>query len=338
MIQNTEVRKNNMGGFRLSERRNLINVLFCLFAIFQSGLRDINSLPDGNDTPNYLSRFNELLKTPWSAIFKYFSVYNADYDERDQGYFIFTKLYQVFSDNFTGFMFVTAIVFIVPLGVMINKYVKSSIGTILSFIIYFALFSNIVDCLMRQAISLAVILIAIKYILSRNWLKYFGLVFIAFTIHSSAAIAVPFYFLPKFCLSRKWLLLSIIASPFLILSSKFFLSHFVGSVYEKYINDEGFGVITLFLLLLMVSIASYLYFNKIKLVKDYELLISGAIGSMLMSPFIYMGGTLARISYYYILIIVPLIPVIFDNAINNKSRRAILYICSIGFFLFFICR
>lgn len=317
-------------------RRRILIILFSLIAIFQSGLRDLNNLSEENDTPNYLRRFEEVQRTPWSAMFNQFGLYSSDYGDRDSGYPLFMKITQVFSEDFTFFMFLTAIIFMIPLGVIINKYVKSSLGIILSFLIFFALFLNIINCFMRQAITLAICMFALKYVLSRKWIKYFGLILIAFTIHTSSIIAVPFYFLPIFSKSRKWLFVALIASPILIMISNVLLSYLAGSVYENYMSEDEFGSLSLVLLIYTVSILTFLFFNKMNVDHKSNLIVSGVIGSLASLPFVYFGGTVGRVGYYYILVIIPLIPMIIDTVVLNKFLRLIIYAFSMSFFLYFI--
>lgn len=323
---------------RAEARRRILIILFSLFAIFQSGLRDLNNLPPTNDIPNYITRYEEVLRTPWSTLFNQFDLYSSDYEDRDNGYPIFMKVTQVFSENFTFFMFVTAIVFMIPLGVIINKYVKSSLGIILSFLIFFALFLNIINCFMRQAITLAICMFALRYVLSRKWIKYFGLILIAFTIHTSSIIAAPLYFLPIFSKSRKWLFVALIASPVLIMISSILLSYLAGSVYENYMSDDEFGSLSIVLLIYIVSLLTFCYFNKLNVDRNFNLIVSGVIGSLASLPFVYFGGSVSRVSYYYILVIIPLIPMIIDTVVLNKFLRLIIYAFSMSFFLYFIFR
>lgn len=323
---------------RSEARRRVLVILFSLFAIFQSGLRDLNNLPPTNDIPNYITRYEEVLRTPWSTLYNQLGLYSSDYEDRDSGYPLFMKISQVFSEDFTFFIFLTAIIFIIPLGMMINKYVKSSLGIILSFLIFFALFINIINCFMRQAITLAICMFALRYVLSRKWIKYFGLILIAFTIHTSSIIAAPLYFLPIFSKSRKWLFVALIASPVLIMISSILLSYLAGSVYENYMSDDEFGSLSIVLLIYIVSLLTFCYFNKLNVDRNFNLIVSGVIGSLASLPFVYFGGSVSRVSYYYILVIIPLIPMIIDTVVLNKFLRLIIYAFSMSFFLYFIFR
>ena len=312
-------------------------ILLCVVAILQSGFRDINNLPDDNDTPNYLNRYEEVSRSSWGELIGSFSVYNSEYDERDKGYPIFMKLTQILVNDFTFFMFLTTSIFIISLGCMINKYVKSHLGVLLSFLIYYALFSNIVNSFMRQAITLSIVLFALRFVLSRDWKRYFGLVLLAFTLHSSAIVAVLFYFLPWFCQKRKWLLLALIISPIMVFCVSSLMSILLaGSVYGQYADADAANPINYIMLVYIVSLFVYIYYDKIKEIKDSYLLISGTLGSMILLPMAFLGNTILRVSYYYVLFIVVLVPVIIDHVKTHKSIRLLVYYLSIFFFLFIL--
>ena len=322
------------------QRKFVLVAFLCFVAILQSGLRDINNLSENNDTLNYLSVFEATLRTPFSDLINNFTLFGTEYTERDGGYPIFIKLSQYISGDFTFFMFFTAAFFIIPLGEMISRYVKSYAGILLSFMIYFALFSNIVNCFMRQAIVLGLFLIASKYVILRDWKKYFGMMLIAFTIHNSSIVALPFYFIPALKNSKKWLLIALIVSPILLYLSGIIVAQLmVGTVYSVFINEDNYGVISVILLIEYVAVMSIVFYRNLEKKEHISLLIGGMIGSLLLLPFVRIGGSIMRISYYYILSIVPLVPLIIDTAFdtkfkNNKCVRFVVYFLSIGFFAY----
>ncbi len=321
------------------QNRILLITLFCIFAVFQSGLRDIKTLPSYNDTPNYVRKYQEASRASWEMLFKNFSFYSSDYGERDLGYPIFIKMTQAIYNDFTFFMFLTAFIFIVPFGMLIYKYVKSFWGIILSFLIYFGLYTNIVNSFMRQAIALGIILWGIKYICNSDWKKYFSLAFIAFLIHASSILAFPLYFFPRWGSSRKCLLAALIISPYLMLYTSNIIAFFAtGTQYEKYAMEDSLSPINFIFFLILSATITFLFYNRIKDYPDSRLLISGVVGSTLLIPIVWLGGTAIRLSFYYSVFIVPIFPVILDNANLNKTIRKIAYLIGIFFFIYFIYR
>lgn len=324
----------------IAERcRMLLIALFCIFAIFQSGLRDIDNLPVGNDTPNYERLYGRMLETPWSSVLSEFRFVSSEYSGRDSGYEVFMKLTQCISGNFTFFMFLTTIIFIVPFSMLIYKYVKSYLGIILVFAIYFAIFTTVVNSFMRQAVALGITFFAIRYIISRKWKHYYGLMFIALSIHSSAIAAFPFYFFPMISTSRKWLLLSFAASPVLIVFQQTLMSYFLaGSVYDRYVSSEMVNPVNYMALIVSISLLSLVFYNNLKQVEDGNILISAVMGTMLLMPVIFMGNTMLRISYYYVYVLILLLPVVIDLVKMPKIVKFSTYLLLISFFVFMMYR
>lgn len=331
---------NNINNESTSKRKRLfLIIVLCIIALFQSGLRDLNNLPSGNDTLNYYMRYWELRDTPWSSVISEFQFFSSEYSGRDSGYEVFMKLTQLISENFTFFMFLTATIFFLSFGWLIYKYVKSYLGIILVFAIYFAVFTNIVNSFMRQAVALGITLFAIRYVISRNWKYYFGLMLIALSIHSSAIVAFPFYFLPLISSSKKWLALSFAASPILIVFLQSIMSYFIrGSVYESYIMEEIVNPVNYMLLIVSIALLSFFYFEQIQKNKNYEILTSAVIGSMLLLPVVFMGNTMLRVSYYYVFVLLLLLPNIVDRINMPKSIRTSAYLLLICFFVFMYFR
>ena len=319
--------------------RLILTIIFSLIAIFQSGLRDIGKLPEGNDTPSYYTAYRSVSASPWNELFKNISLITSEYDDRDLGYPIFVKITQLVYDDFTFFMFLTAIVFIVPFSMLVFKYVKSYVGIILAFLFYFSIFTNIVNSFMRQAVTLGIVLFSVRYILKHQWKKYYGMMLIAFTIHTSSIVAFPLYFLPKLSKSKKWLSFAFVLSPVLIFFQSTLFNYFVtGTVYDNYVDENAVSPINYLLLIFAISALSYFFYDTLKKTRDYELLVSGVIGLLLILPVVMMGNTMLRISYYYALFLIPLLPVILDSIkIGNKERFACYALLSF-FFLYIIFR
>lgn len=317
--------------------RYLLIGVFCIVTIIQSGLRDINELSDENDTVVYQELYEDVKKNPWRTILADFSIYSTDYKERDSGYSVFVKMTQTVSDSFTFYKFLVASIFIIPFGLLIGKYVKSYLGVILSFLIFYSLFINIINSFMRQAITMGVVLFALRYVLQRDWFKYFALLLVSFTIHSSVIVASLFYFLPKLNNSRTWLLFALVVSPLLLVFVNFIVSFFVvGSVYEVYADSEKLTPISYIILVYFVSLFTYFLFDNLKSIDGHEILISGVIGSLFFLPITFLGGAMIRLSYYFVITITVLIPALIDSIEMNKTQRVLAYFITLGFFLYHI--
>lgn len=320
-------------------KRILLISIFCIAAIFQSGLRDIAKLPAENDTPNYFDMYKRMSNTSWRMLIDNFSIYSTDYGERDLGYPIFVKLTQFLCDDFTFFMFLTATIFMVPFSMLIYKYVKSSWGIVLAFLIFFSLYNNIINSFMRQAIALGLVLFGVKYIINSNWKKYFSLLLGAFVIHSSAVAAIPLYFLPQFTNSRRWLMVLLVISPLLMSMTPVLIKVLtIGTVYERYGMDDKLNPVNFIMFLFATALMTFVFFKKIKFVLDSNILLAGMLGTILLVPIIWMGGTMIRLSFYYSIFIVPLLPLVLDRMNIGKSKRSLAYFVGILFFLYMILK
>ena len=325
---------------RTKERvRIFLIVLFCLIAILQSGLRDINSLPLGNDTVNYQFVYEKYDKMSWSNLWGEFSFVGSDYTERDAGYPLFIKATQVVWSNFTFFMFLTAAIFIVPFGLLIRRYVHSLLGVTLAFLIYFALFTPIVNSFMRQAVTLGISLFAIRYAIKRKWKQYYALILVAITLHMSAIVAAPFYFLLRLKQKREWMFRILVLLPILVYFSTSFLSLLVGgTIYEDYLTSETENPINYAIFIVGVSLFAFLAYNNLKKRHRYDALICGVIGSLTLMPIIFLGNTMLRVSYYYVVLLIPLFPILIDKIKMYYEMRIAAYVLTISFFLYFILR
>lgn len=336
IILNKQFYQNNKNK---NKNRKFLVFIFCIIAIIHSGFRNVNNLPEGNDTPNYQTIYERVSNISWNQLLTNFSFYSTDYGERDLGYPIIVKITQIICKDFTFFMFLTAAVFLIPFSILIYKLVKSYLGIILAFIIYFALYTNIVNSFMRQAVALGVILYGVHYIINDNWKKYYLLLLVAFVVHSSSIMAFPLYFLHKYVIPRKWLLIALFISPMLMSLTSLIIGNItVGTVYEHYGSGEQLTPIYYVFFLLIASLLTYIYYNRIIIVNHSYILIGSVMGSILLLPLIWMGGTVLRIGYYYTLFIIPLLPIIIDNVNYSKGLRKIIYVAGISFLFYYILK
>ena len=319
--------------------RKVLIFVFCLIAIFQAGLRNVDKLPLGNDTPNYVYIYQSVANTSWNQLINGFTIVGGDYDQRDPGYSLFIKATQLISKDFTFFMFLTAIIFIIPFGMYVYRYVKSYAGIVLVFLLYFALFAGIANSFMRQAVALGIILLSTYFVASRDWFKFLLFIALAYLIHNSSLVVVPLFLLAGIKKPQKWLGLVILLSPFLIYFSNQLFSYVIqGTVYETYANGTFENPVNYILLVYIIAISALVFFNQISRIENNNVLIGCVIGALLISPIVFMGNTMLRISYYYVLPTIPLIPIVIDNLKVSTEINRIIYIVLIPLLLIYILK
>ena len=111
------------------------------------------------------------------------------------GYVLLVKAISLLTNN-PNYMFVI-ISFITLFGICVFVYKYSSIKwmSILLFIslgFYYTSFNMI-----RQFIAIAIVMLSYKYLIEKNFLKFFMIVLCASLFHMSALIFIPFYFISR---------------------------------------------------------------------------------------------------------------------------------------------
>ena len=105
--------------------------------ILLSGLRGLSV---GADTEAYAIMFEQSAYSPWSDIWqnvvlKY--IYRIDVPGKDFGYFLLQKVFRTFTGSYTLWLLFIAIVFTVPMAILIYRY---SSNACISWVVYSTLF------------------------------------------------------------------------------------------------------------------------------------------------------------------------------------------------------
>ncbi len=90
----------------------------------------------------------------------------------------------------------------------------------------------------RAGLAYAILMLSIKYILEKDWKRYFLIVFIAWLFHRSCIIAIPLYFVCNWIKVKKWHVYVALAVSFLI---GVFGQGFIHSIVEDNATDLNIG-------------------------------------------------------------------------------------------------
>lgn len=140
----------------------------------------------GTDFFNYDYNFNIIRQSPWSIIL----------DQKvpwEFGFKLLIKILSVFFNNsmiFFVIAFLTLSLFVITL----NKYYNKQNIIIAYSIFIFCFFPQSLN-ITRQMLAIVIIFYAYNYIFEKKFYQYILLCFLASTIHLTAFIAVPVYFL-----------------------------------------------------------------------------------------------------------------------------------------------
>jgi len=132
--------------------------------------------------------------TDWEPYYKYFEQCNtvqSDSDEFEIGYVLLNKVINTFTDNYTVFLVIHALLLYISVFYFIRK---NSLYPLLSVLLYYANMNANMG-MNRQFLALIVALISVQFILQREMIKFSICIFIGFLFHSSILLFVPAYFL-----------------------------------------------------------------------------------------------------------------------------------------------
>jgi len=304
--------------------------LFCILATSQwvllSGLRHVSV---GVDTFTYEGSFRRTLHQTWGHLFENFL--DSMFGEgmvKDPGYNILEKVFQIFSTNFQLYLIFIALVMTVPFGIWIYKNSKEPV---MSFLIYSCLFGYSASMIMmRNTIAMSlVVFTGYKYIKERRFWPFLALAMLALTIHRSAIIFLPFYFLANKKITRSYLMsMSAIVPIIFFFRNKFIiiLTQFAPQ-YEGYrtqfIGAGAWNYLTLMTLIFIVSI------SRLKIMMANNIHVTHYINALLMSfifmPLGFISPAVLRVSLFYAFFITLLIPEIFDS-LTKEDRKIVYYV------------
>ena len=303
--------------------------VFCIIASLQwillSGLRHISV---GTDNYSYKLSFETTANNSWTKLgYNFIDVMFYGADGKDPGYSLFEKTVQIFTTDYQIYLVMIAAVFTIPLGTWIYK---NSSEPFISFLIYSCLFYSFFAITgHRQTIATALaILIGYKFIKDRHFWPFLILVLLAMTIHKSAIVFLPFYFIANKKITRKYI---VIISGIILISFIFrnkimvLLGTLMG--YENYIEQyEGAGAWTFTMLLLLMTIV-VIWKHKIMLSNNLQVThyINALFLASVFLPLTFVDPSAMRVVQYYSIFIILLVPEII-KAFNKRERTIVYYV------------
>jgi hypothetical protein len=179
---------------KLGKTNKIIQKLVCLGYIFFFGLRGYVV----GDVFVYNDWFDSLPTLFSDGFFDYFKTFKLDF-----GFSFLMILTKTFWNNYLFFQFINSVLNIVLLDIVIRRYSKKYY--VLAFLFFFVFGGIFLGFnLIRNYLSIMLFIVSLKYIESRNFIKYLLLNFLGFTIHFSSLLFIPFYFLLKTDIKKIW--------------------------------------------------------------------------------------------------------------------------------------
>ena len=120
----------------------------------------------------------------------------------DKGFVIFTMFTKLVSNDFRFFVFVNTLIDITFFSVCIKRYSSNFLVTILAFLAFQGILTEI--NLFRNIKAILLFLISVKYIENRKWYYFLALNLLGYTLHSSALLFLPMYWLLRIKIRFKY--------------------------------------------------------------------------------------------------------------------------------------
>lgn len=302
-------------------------LFFLIFLIILS----VRSIFCGTDLLNYLGIFNS---TSNLSLLNIFEDYNGNY----LLFLVLNKLCFIISNDFQFFMFISAVISILPIAFLYKK--NSS-----DFLLTMSLFLNVAPFQiffsgLRQSIALGFIAFSFYFIKNKRKLSFILIIIIASLFHQSAIYCLILYPLYYANINKKWLFFIIpVICLLFVFKSQFFavLVNFVSpSYFEKYNIIEANGAYSIFILLLFFLLYSFILPSREKIDREFMGLRNFLILASCIQVFVSINPIIMRINYYLLLFIPLLIPKV-KNYVNKYNIKIVKFIsiCMICFFIFY---
>lgn len=304
--------------------------------ILESAFRDYHI---GPDTMNYYNEFKHIdnlsLNDIIQRIYNTYILGQSD-NVRDIGYLLYQKSIHLFSHNFTTLLFISALIFFIPLGIILNKYCSSIYHLIFAFCLYISLFHIIALSGIRQQIAMGITFIVTLLVPQRKYLPIIILFLIALTIHKSFAIfllmPLTFLFLQKY--TNKLHLISLWIAPIMFIAGTalvVYMASFTSQAdyYAGYAETVNGGAMNYIVMMLTLSLFCYIAFKRENpTIDNFNLLYAATPWLTIFVPLIHINGGLIRVGQYFTIYMMILFPYAVE-IIFPKSSRIVLCSCSL---------
>lgn len=227
---------------------------------------------------------------------------------------------------FAFFAFFTILLFLMAIYRQADSF-GFSFFLFMAFGYYFQSFNTV-----RYYLALAIAVIAIPYVLRREWMKFLLLVLLGATLHKSILVVLPLYFLASLSW-KKWQLA--IAAVFC--STFFFMQDFylkvVVFLYPTYEDTEylegGTSIVNIARCLGVLILSLICYQKTVKGKRRNQFYFYCNLGALVMYVCCSFLPVISRIGYYLTITHIFFLPALLAG-IENKKIKRLLTIGTIG--------
>ena len=320
-------------------KRKWYVVIIISMLILESCLRSITV---GVDTRGYFYDYEEMKYFSWQNIWSSFSNAYLLGEGRDPGFLVYMKLIQSISYNFNVFLFFSALIFFIPLGIILFRYSTHIYQLLFAFTLYVALFNIVALSGIRQQVAMGFSFMSFLLLCKRKYVKSALMILIGSFIHISLLLFLIVIIIKL--LFEKYLknihLLSFATIPLGFLWAGpimlFFASFLSNDYYSLYGTKESAGGAILYIVLVeLLSLFCYISIKKQSIVGygNIKFLYPMLPLLTMTAPLTSLDGSMIRIGQYFTFYLMLLVPYAIDEIINVKIDRRLLYYSSVAFLI-----
>ncbi len=241
----------------------------------------------------------------------------------EKGFVIPLKYFSALVQDYRPFLIIIA--FIISTGVVLYIYLYSEKPYIsVSAFLFFGLFFNSMN-FMRQMIAAVIVAFAIKYVKEKCFIRFLIIVLFASTIHISALVMIPVYFMMKIKMNTVYLSVLTAASVLCYIFAEDILEFVTEFYYEgRFFGDSGLNPIyTIFFAVLFVlcfavrkKLIEQNPMNNALLVMLYMTVLAEFIGTK--------WGIVSRFALIFfippVLLLAPQVVMIYNQLLQDKLK------------------
>lgn len=297
-----------------SSVNNYVTICFILL-VFTRTFVDIRSVPD---LVFYCTGYRQLVNIPFSKV-AFANLYDVKIPEI--GFRYLMKICGIISSSFTFFLLIYGLLWTTGYIKTIKRYSPYVVLSIL-FVAIEAYNQSLF--VIRQHLAMVIVFLSYRNIIEKNLNKYLLMMLLAFSLHQTAIIAIPLYFLYQIRGKKKLLLSMFAIGGIVFLTFSYILSKLGGVMligYSSYIDSDA-GTNATGAILTGIVLLSYILALKSHIFEDginRLLFISLLLGFILSFCGIGFNPT-SRLVMYYTSISFLAVPRIISNIRSNNIK------------------
>lgn len=251
------------------------------------------------------------------------------------GYTLLNVLISFFTENRYIFILIVTLIIYICLFISLRKYTENYP---LAVILFLGLWFFFTFTYLRQVLGATIVWLGIEYVIDRKFLKFLIVFLIGFSMHNSAIIFFPLYFIPIRKFSPRLIvgvMLALLILGITSLPNSLFEVYGSSSVIERHAEYNASGGLRIpyvleafFFLYLILKNYKFIPTDKSRIVMlNMSLLFCGILLLFVRSE---NGG---RLSWYYMIGIISTITSICTYKINIKNKVP-LFLIGLSLFLY----